>query len=101
MLEALEYYFPSEEGWTEGIKWNEPEGGFFLTMDIPFKITDKLLTECVKDYGVIFCPMSFFYIGSEINSRQVRLAFSNIQESMIDEGLLRIAKFIKEKVKKE
>ena len=99
MIEAMEHFFPISESWTEGIKWHVPKGGFFLIMDIPFRMTNQLLRECVKDYGVIVCPISFFYLTPERENRQIRLAFSNTSKLLIREGLLRLAKFIKAKRK--
>jgi (S)-3,5-dihydroxyphenylglycine transaminase len=94
MIEALESHFPG----MESVHWNKPVGGFFLTMNVPFKITNELLQECVEDYKVIFCPMSFFYINEEVGARQLRLAFSNLSIEKIKEGIDRLAKFIKSKI---
>jgi (S)-3,5-dihydroxyphenylglycine transaminase len=94
MIEALESHFPG----MEAIHWNKPVGGFFLSMNVPFVITNELLRECVEDYKVIFCPMSFFYINEEVGARQIRLAFSNLSIEKIREGIDRLAKFIKSKI---
>lgn len=94
MIEALENHFAG----MEAIHWNKPVGGFFLTMNVPFAITNELLRECVEDYKVIFCPMSFFYINEEVGARQLRLAFSNLSIEKIREGIDRLAKFIKSKI---
>jgi len=95
MIEALERHFPASESWTKGISWKKPLGGFFLVIDIPFQMTDKLLGECVKEYNVIFCPMSYFCLNEEVGARQIRLAFSNLSPKTIDEGISRLASFIK------
>jgi (S)-3,5-dihydroxyphenylglycine transaminase len=95
MMEALAHYFPSSETWTQGISWKKPQGGFFLVVDIPFVMTDELLTECVKDYSVIICPMSFFCLNEEVGSRSIRLAFSNLDPKTIEKGIARLADFIK------
>jgi len=94
MIEALESHFPG----MESVQWNKPVGGFFLSMNVPFRITNELLQECVEDYRVIFCPMSFFYINEEVGARQLRLAFSNLSIEKIREGIDRLAKFIKSKI---
>jgi (S)-3,5-dihydroxyphenylglycine transaminase len=94
MIDALELHFPG----MDAIYWNKPVGGFFLSMNIPFPITNELLQECVEEYKVIFCPMSFFYINEEVGARQVRLAFSNLSIEKIREGIHRLAKFIKSKL---
>jgi len=57
MLECLEDRFG---GGRSGVQWNCPEGGFFLTLDLPGDFGAAELEECVARYGVIVCPMSFF-----------------------------------------
>jgi (S)-3,5-dihydroxyphenylglycine transaminase len=84
-------------GETEGVRWNRPEGGFFLTLDLPFDFTDECLVGCARDYGVVVCPMSFFSLtpGRE---RQVRLAFSYVTGEQIAEGIARLARFVRDRV---
>jgi (S)-3,5-dihydroxyphenylglycine transaminase len=78
------------------VRWNRPEGGFFLTLTLPFAFTDECLTACARDYGVIVCPMRFFALtpGRE---RQVRLSFSYVTEAQIDEGISRFARFVRDR----
>jgi len=93
MLDSLE----ENLGGVEGVRWNRPEGGFFLTLDLPFELTDERLLVCVQDYGVVVCPMRFFALtpGRE---RQVRLAFSYVTEEQIAEGVARFARFVRDQV---
>jgi (S)-3,5-dihydroxyphenylglycine transaminase len=81
----------------EGVRWNRPEGGFFLTLDLPFEFTDECLVTCARDYGVIVCPMSFFSLtpGRE---HQVRLAFSYVTGEQIAEGIARLARFVRDRI---
>ncbi len=92
MLAALEETL----GGLEGVRWNRPEGGFFLTLTLPFDFIDDDLTVCARDYGVIVCPMRFFALtpGRE---RQVRLSFSYVTEEQIAEGIARLARFVRER----
>lgn len=96
MIEAL-----ASASWggvgTNTVTWNKPAGGFFLSMDIPFEMTDQLLKECVEKYNVIFCPMSFFCLDSTRGTRQIRLAFSNMTPEKIQEGVQRLSAFIRAK----
>jgi (S)-3,5-dihydroxyphenylglycine transaminase len=89
MLDSLE----KNLGGLEGVRWNRPEGGFFLTLDLPFELTDELLLACARDYGVVVCPMRFFSLtpGRE---RQVRLAFSYATGEQIAEGVARFSRFV-------
>jgi (S)-3,5-dihydroxyphenylglycine transaminase len=93
MLASLE----ASLGGIEGIGWNRPAGGFFLTLDLPFEFTGECLEACARDYGVVVCPMSFFALtpGRE---RQVRLAFSYVTGEQIAEGIGRLARFVRDRV---
>jgi (S)-3,5-dihydroxyphenylglycine transaminase len=86
-------------GGLEGVRWNRPEGGFFLTLALPFDFTDDDLTACARDYGVIVCPMRFFALtpGRE---RQVRLSFSYVTEEQIAEGIARLARFVRDRIER-
>lgn len=90
MLACLE----EELGGVAGVRWNRPEGGFFLTVDLPFEMTDERLLACVQDYGVVVCPMRFFALAPG-RERQVRLAFSYVTGEQIAEGIARFARFVR------
>jgi (S)-3,5-dihydroxyphenylglycine transaminase len=84
-------------GGVGGVRWNRPEGGFFLIITLPFEFTDECLTICARDYGVIVCPLRFFALtpGRE---RQVRLSFSYVDEERIAEGIDRFVRFVRERI---
>lgn len=73
----------------------KPQGGFFMSVDLPFKITDELLLKCVKDYSVIFCPMHMFTLDQTKTSNQIRLSFSNLTPQKIEQGIERLGNFVK------
>ncbi len=77
------------------VRWNRPAGGFFLTLELPFECAEAQVRTCARDYGVICCPMSFFsrLPGRE---RHVRLAFSYVETSLIEEGVQRLWRFVHE-----
>lgn len=83
--------------WASGIKWIEPDGGFFVKMSLPFSIAMEDVYECAEKYRVIFCPMQFFYLNSEVDN-EIRLTFSNLSLQDIDEGIKRLSFFLKERV---
>jgi len=93
MLACLEQCFSG----IEGVRWSRPEGGFFLTLDLPFDFTDECLMACARDYGVVVCPMSFFSLNPG-RERQVRLAFSYVTGEQIAEGIGRLAGFVRDRV---
>lgn len=91
MLEALAEHFSG----INGVKWNRPKGGFFMTVDLPFAMTDELLKQCVEEYSVIVCPMSFFCLDEAAAAHQIRLAFSTRTPKEIHEGIKRLSNFVK------
>jgi (S)-3,5-dihydroxyphenylglycine transaminase len=93
MLASLE----AALGGVHGVRWNRPEGGFFLTVNLPFEFTDECLTVCARDYGVIVCPLRFFALTPG-RGRQVRLSFSYVDEERIAEGIDRFARFVRERI---
>jgi (S)-3,5-dihydroxyphenylglycine transaminase len=93
MLAALEETL----GGLEGVSWNRPEGGFFLTLNLPFELTDDLLMACARDYGAIVCPMRFFALAPG-RERQVRLSFSYVSGEQIDLGIARFARFVRDQI---
>ncbi|HKH48063.1 MAG TPA: PLP-dependent aminotransferase family protein [Thermoanaerobaculia bacterium] len=80
-------------GSAPGVRWNRPEGGFFLTVWLPFAFDEDCLQACARDYGAIVCPMSFFALSPGRES-QVRLSFSYVTEEQIEEGIGRFARFV-------
>lgn len=93
MLACLEEHL----GDAPGVCWNRPEGGFFLTVRLPFEFGDDCLQACARDHGVIVCPMSFFAL-SPGRERQVRLSFSYVTEEQIEEGIGRFARFVRDRL---
>jgi (S)-3,5-dihydroxyphenylglycine transaminase len=88
LLAALERHFSDP-----AITWNSPSGGFFAVMSLPVRVDEKLLEISARDYGVLWTPMSFFYLGGG-GEHAIRLSCSALQTDQIDEGVGRLAAFI-------
>jgi 2-aminoadipate transaminase len=92
MLKALEKHFP------EGSTWTKPGGGMFIWVTLPEKIdTKEMFMDAIKAkvayvHGASFCPD-----GGGRNT--MRLNFSNTDDNRIEEGIKRLAKIIKERLK--
>jgi|GEM_PF-98152 len=86
--------------WAKGISWNEPDGGFFIKMSLPFEIDDQAVLEAAGKYNIIFCPMRVFYLkkGGE---NEIRLAFSNLSLNKIEIGVEQLAKFLRSRIVKD
>ncbi|MEV6671072.1 PLP-dependent aminotransferase family protein [Streptomyces sp. NPDC051162] len=88
LLAGLQRHFPSDGD--SGVSWNEPRGGFFIVLSLPFVADDALLEVSARDYGVLWTPMSYF--GSDPETAcQLRLSYSQVDAAQIDEGLARLA----------
>jgi 2-aminoadipate transaminase len=92
MLEALERHFPAEASWTK------PRGGLFLWLTLPEGIdSTDLLKEALGRERVAFVPgASFFPRGG--GERTCRLNFSYMGPELIEEGIGRLGKVVKERL---
>jgi (S)-3,5-dihydroxyphenylglycine transaminase len=85
--------FPAGRRAALGVHWNEPSGGFFLTVRVPFRADNAALARSAQDFGVIWTPMSYFY-PSGGGDCAVRLSVSYLTQAEIEEGISRLARFI-------
>jgi (S)-3,5-dihydroxyphenylglycine transaminase len=94
MLVALARTFG---GGPQGVTWNAPAGGFFLTLTLPFAFETADLQICAGKYGVIVSPMRFFCVGPP-RTNQIRLSFSYVDPQRIAEGIERLGAFVRDRV---
>jgi len=94
MIVSLHKYIGTyEQEWAHGIRWNQPDGGFFIKMSLPFEISNNDVLESAEKHQVIFCPMRYFYLkgGGE---KEIRLTFSNLSLEAIELGVKRLAAYL-------
>jgi (S)-3,5-dihydroxyphenylglycine transaminase len=60
---------------------------------VPVRADEKLLELSARDYGVLWTPMSFFYLDGG-GSHAIRLSCSALAADQIDEGVRRLAALI-------
>jgi len=84
MLEAL------EQGLGGRARWSEPEGGYFVWLELPEELEASQLLERAREHGVTFVPGTDF--GGAANT--ARLAFSFVSPAEITEGVARLAKLV-------
>jgi len=94
MLGQLEAVFTTL---TDRIQWNHPQGGFFLSLDLPFRFDANAVTECATNYGVIVMPMAFFAFDSSQDQR-IRLAFSSAEPEQICEGVNALGRYVMKRI---
>ncbi len=89
MLRALARELPGEA------RWNEPEGGYFLWLELPPGVGAASLLARAAEAGVTFIPGSDFYVdrGGE---EAARLAFSFASPAEIEDGVARLGRLVRE-----
>jgi 2-aminoadipate transaminase len=76
-----------------GARWTDPEGGFFLWLDLPPDIdTDELFPIALEE-GVAYVPGPAFSIGGHF-ANALRMAFSAETPDRAREGVRRLARAI-------
>ncbi|MFD9457034.1 PLP-dependent aminotransferase family protein [Streptomyces sp. NPDC059985] len=78
-----------------GVGWNDPRGGFFLTLDVPFPADEAALRRSAQEYGVIWTPMRHFHLDAA-GDRRIRLSCSYLTTAEAVEGARRLARFIRD-----
>jgi 2-aminoadipate transaminase len=86
LLAALERTMPPDVSWTRA------EGGFFSWLTIPGRDCTALAATAAE-HGVGIVPGSLFYPDGR-GGENVRLSFSMVDESLIDEGVERLASLV-------
>ncbi|MFI9786783.1 PLP-dependent aminotransferase family protein [Kitasatospora sp. NPDC051984] len=94
LLRELERHFPPAERARLGVSWNEPEGGFFAVLQVPFTADEAAMERCAREHGVLWTPMAPFYPAGG-GERRLRLSISALSERQTAEGVARLADFIR------
>ena len=87
MLRALERAMPAE------VSWTQPNGGFFSWLTLPAGADAVELAARAAERGVGIVPGSLFYADGR-GRNNVRLSFSMVAETVIDDGIERLASLL-------
>ncbi len=79
MLDCLEREMPP------AVDWTEPEGGFFVWVEIPDVDTNELLHDAGEE-GVTYLPGQMFFPGDE-TANTLRLSFSHVSLEEMERGV--------------
>lgn len=91
MLSLLERYMP------EGVTWTHPEGGLFLFLTLPEGFDAVRFYDKALDNEVAYVAGTFFRTdGQGLNT--MRMNFSFIPESKMEEGISRLAFLLTEEI---
>ena len=85
-MAALERSLP------EGMRWTQPEGGFFSWLTLPGVDAVELAQRAVER-AVAFVPGTLFYPDGR-GGDALRLSFSLVDEQQIDEGIARLGSLL-------
>ena len=92
MLAALARHMPS------GTSWTKPEGGMFVWVRLPEGMDGaELLARSIETEKVAFVPGRAFHADGS-NGNTLRLSFSCATEAMIEEGMQRLGRLIRNSV---
>jgi (S)-3,5-dihydroxyphenylglycine transaminase len=101
MMESLDRHIGRyEDDWARDIKWNRPDGGFFIKMTVPFSVDSNSVLESAGKHNIIFCPMRYFYLDGG-GENEIRLTFSNLSLENIENGVKLLADYLQSKVNSE
>jgi 2-aminoadipate transaminase len=89
MAAALAEHMP------DGTSWTAPRGGFFTWLTAPAGIDTVALSRAARARKVAYVPGRPFYPG-EGGAAQLRLAYSRVEDHLIDEGARRLGALIRE-----
>jgi len=89
LLESLARRMP------RGVTWTETQGGFSSLVTLPDAMSATALLRRAIARGVAFTPGPAFYIDQG-GEHRLRLSFSSVPVSRIDEGVRRLADVIRE-----
>jgi 2-aminoadipate transaminase len=86
LLEALELHLAGT-----GARWNRPEGGYFLWLELPGGVDSVRLLDAANGVGVSYVPGPDFFPRAEGGRSAARLAFSFASPASLAEAVARLA----------
>jgi 2-aminoadipate transaminase len=88
MLTALETHMP------EGVRWNKPDGGMFLWLQVPDSICTELLRAQAIEKGMAFVPGAAFHCG-DAPRNTLRLSFVTASVEQIHSAIATLAELLR------
>jgi DNA-binding transcriptional MocR family regulator len=84
MVEAVDEHFPDAPR-------SNPEGGYFLWLDLPEGVDTAALLGRATEEGVTFVAGRDFFPGGAGGESSLRLAYSYVSPAEISDGIARLA----------
>jgi 2-aminoadipate transaminase len=92
MLAALERYMP------DGIRWTEPQGGFFIWLTLPEKIDATELLKKAAAQNVMFMAGAPYFASGQGGKHNLRLSFSFVKLAQIEPAIRKLGELISAEV---
>jgi 2-aminoadipate transaminase len=79
------------------VTWPDPKGGFFLWLTLPDQLDTDLMIPRAVDHGVVYVAGEAFFVQGDVKST-MRLSFSAPTQEQIEEGVVRLARTVREEL---
>jgi 2-aminoadipate transaminase len=83
----------------EGVRWNRPEGGMCVWLELPPGFDASELMIHARERGVLFAPGRYFYVQSPLPNT-LRLGFASLNEKQIARGVATLADLLRVEMRK-
>ncbi|HVY46079.1 MAG TPA: PLP-dependent aminotransferase family protein [Minicystis sp.] len=91
MLDALARHMPP------GTRWTRPDGGLFVWVELPFGLSaDEIFADALRE-KVAFVPGSGFFADAP-RREFMRLNYSNRPPELIEEGMARLGRVVRQRL---
>lgn len=94
MLDALAERMP------ESVEWTEPDGGFFVWVELPDGIDAEELLPAAAEEGVTYLPGEMFF-PDDRGANGLRLSFSHVSFEEMDQGIAALARAVRSELADE
>jgi 2-aminoadipate transaminase len=91
MLAALERYMP------DGARWTNPQGGFFIWVELPESIDTAKILSKASEIGVNYLPGSACFASGR-GKNSLRLAFSYVPLEQIEPGIRKLGEIFAQEI---
>ncbi|MFP4268841.1 MAG: PLP-dependent aminotransferase family protein [Spirochaetaceae bacterium] len=88
ILHALETHMD------RSVSWIKPEGGFFVSVNLPENVDGNALQNSSKEFGFVVARGNGFFVDGK-GDRFIRLPFCQMDPSEAEEGIKRLAKAVR------
>lgn len=88
MLAALERYMP------DGVRWTEPQGGFFIWLTVPENVNAVNLLKKAIAESIVYLPGAGCYAEGNGGKNNIRLSFSFLKLAQVEPAIHKLGELI-------